>query len=183
MISKYIMPTNIQNTVIAVVVAAFLGFGGGFYTKAKFMKADQFESVTEARHESAQNVQQSLETSLATEQKVTDSAKQVAAIRKAVAARVQPKIQESSNEANIRPVCPDRGIDIGTVRLLNSARDGSAVDAASLVDGASQAPSGIGMPELLDNDLETVKLYRELAVRHDGLVDYVESIIKKQANQ
>lgn len=177
------MITQARNIALAISVALLVGYSAGYYAKGRFVKADQFESVTEARHESAQNIQHSLETSLATEQKVTDSTQQVAVIRKAVAARVQPKTQETSNEANLRPVCPGSGLDVGTVRLLNSARDGSALDPASLGDGASQAPSGIGLPELLDNDLEVVQLYRELAVRHDALVDYVESLIQKQADQ
>lgn len=177
------MITQARNIALAISLALAVGYAAGFYAKGRFVKADQFESVTEARHESAQNIQQSLETSLATEQKVTDSTQQVVAIRKTVAARVQPKPQETSNEANLRPVCPSSGLDVGTVWLLNSARDGSTPDPAGLVDGASQAPSGIGLPELLDNDLEVVQLYRELAVRHDALVDYVESIIHKQADQ
>lgn len=172
---------DIKNTVIAAVVAFCVGASVGFYTKSQFVKADQLESVTEARHESAQNVQQSLATSLVVEQKVTDSTQQVVAIRKTVAARIQPKIQETSHEANLRPACPDGSLDVGTVRLLNSARDGSALDPAVLGDGASQAPSGVGLPELLDNDLEVVQLYRELAVRHDALVDYVDSLTQQQA--
>lgn len=177
------MLSNIKNIALATSIALAVGYTAGYYTKGQFTKANLFESVTEARHESAQSIQHSLETSLATEQKVTDSTQQVAVVRKAVAARVQPKIQETSNEANLRLSCPDSGLDVGTVRLLNSARDGTAFDPASLGDGASQAPSGIGLPELLDNDLEVVQLYRELAVRHDALVDYVESLIQKQADQ
>lgn len=175
------MLSNIKNIVFAASVALAAGYIAGYYAKGQFVKADQLESVTEARHESAQNIQQSLETSLVTEQKVTDSTQQVAVIRKAVAARVQPKVRETTNEANLRLSCPDSGLDVGTVRLLNSARAGAAFDPASLGDGASQAPSGIGLPELLDNDLEVVQLYRELAVRHDALVDYVEFLLKEQA--
>jgi hypothetical protein len=137
--------------------------------------------VAEARSETAESIQESLKTSAATEQEVTASNQQVAAIRKKVAVRVQPK--ETFNEANLRPVCPAADLDVGTVRLLNSARDGSTLDPASLGDVASQTPSGAGLPELLDNDLEVVQLYRELAVRHDTLVDYVESLIQKQADQ
>lgn len=177
------MPFNFQNTAIAVALALIVGFGAGYYTKGQFVKADQFEAVTEARSETAVDIQESLKTSAATEQEVTASNQQVAVIRKAISARVQPKTQETSNEANLRPVCTGTGLDVGTVRLLNSARDGSTLDPASLGDAASQAASGIGLPELLDSDLEVVQLYRELAVRHDTLVDYVESQIKKQADQ
>lgn len=175
------LPTNLKNMALAVALALTLGFCTGYEVKAKFVKADQFESVSEARHESAQNVQESLETSLATEQKVTDSNTKIAVIRKAVAARVQPK--EITNEAHLRPVCPGVGLDVGTVQLLNAARAGTDPVATSFGHAEGQAPSGIGLPELLDNDLEVITLYHELSARHDALVDYVEGIIKKQADQ
>lgn len=35
--------------------------------------------------------------------------------------------------------------------------------------------------DLIDNDLEIVGLYHELAARHRKLVDYVDSLINKQA--
>ena len=171
---------NVKNIVLAVVLALSVGYCTGYYTKGQFVKADQFEAVTEARSETADSIQESLKTSAATEQEVTASNQKIAVIRKTVTARIQSK--ETQNEANLHLACHS-GLDVGTVRLLNSARDGSTLDAASLGDAASQAPSGIGLSELLDNDLETVQLYRELAVRHDTLVDYVESLIQKQADQ
>ena len=177
------MISQARNIALAISVALLVGYTAGYYAKGQFVKADQYEAVTEARSETAVDIQESLKQSTATEQEVTASTKQVVAIRKTVAARVQPKTQEASHEANLRTVCPDSGIDVGTVRLLNSARDGSALDTASLVDGASKAASGIGLPELLDNDLEVVQLYRELAIRHDALVDFVESKLQQQANQ
>lgn len=172
--------TNIKNIVLAVALALSVGYCTGYYTKGRFVKADQFEAATEARSETAKDIQQSLEISAVTGQEVAASNQQVAVIRKKVAARVQPK--ETPNEANLHLVCRD-GLDVGTVRLLNSARDGSALDPASSADGASQAASGIGLPELLDNDLEVVGMYRDLAIKHNALVDYVESLIQKQADQ
>ena len=93
-------------------------------------------------------------------------------------------VKETPNEANLRPatVCA-YGLDVGTVRLLNAARDGSPADATGIGDAASQAPSGIGLPELLDNDLQVVQLYRELSVVHDALVDYVDHLVQQQAAQ
>lgn len=175
------MFSSYRNIVLAVALALGVGFSVGFYTKGRFVKADQLEVVTEAQHQTAVDIQESLKTSLAVEQKVTTSDQQMTTIRKEVARRTQPK--ETTNEANLHaPVC-DWRLDVGTVRLLNAARDGSALDTASLVDGAGKAPSEVGLPDLLDNDLEVVQLYRELAVRHDSLVDYVESKLKEQADK
>lgn len=58
------MLTNIKNIALTASIALLVGYSAGYYTKGQFVKADQFESVTEARHESAQNIQHSLETSL-----------------------------------------------------------------------------------------------------------------------
>lgn len=43
------------------------------------------------------------------------------------------------------------------------------------------APSGIGLKELVADELSIIGLYRELAARHDALVDYVMQRLQKQA--
>ena len=173
--------TNLKRLVIAVAVALSLGFCTGYEVKGRFVKAAQFESMTEAQHQTAKDIEQSLETSSAVEKQVMDSTQKIAVIRKEVAARVQPK--EIQNEAHLRPVCSDAGLDVGTVRLLNAARAGTAPDATGFGDAEGKAPSGLALPELLDNDLEVIILYHELSARHDALVDYVEGVVKKQADQ
>jgi len=50
-------------------------------------------------------------------------------------------------------------------------------------DAPSDAPSGIGKAELIDSDLQVVGQYRELAVRHDSLVDWVERELARQAGR
>ncbi|MCL2874794.1 MAG: hypothetical protein FWF12_00570 [Betaproteobacteria bacterium] len=176
---------SIKNLAVVAAAALAVGFTVGYATKGKFVKADQLETIVGARSETAADIRESLKVSVATEQEVTNSNQRVTDIRKAVAARVQPQPQpqEMPNEAQLRLACRDDGIDIGTVRLLNSARSGFPISPASFGDGASEAPSGIGLPELLDNDLEIVQLYHELAIRHDALVDYVEQLIERQADQ
>ena len=42
-------------------------------------------------------------------------------------------------------------------------------------------PEGASVADLIDNDLQVVGLYHELAKRHAKLVDYVDSLITKQA--
>lgn len=55
------------------------------------------------------------------------------------------------------------------------------MDPAASSDAASQAPSGVGIPALIDNDLDIVKLYHELAERHNALVDDVEKELARRA--
>lgn len=178
---------DLKKIALAAVISAAIGFQVGYYVKGQFVKADLVESVAESRQDTASGIQLSVEVSQATESKIQSSDMQVGEVRRAVAARLKQTTKENTNEEGkdvvLRQSCVDAGLDVGTVRLLNGARDGSVIDPAGLGDDESKAPSGIGLPELLDNDLEIVQLYRELAVRHDTLVDYVESVIKQQANQ
>lgn len=173
--------SEIKNIIVAVALAVIVGFGLGFYVKAKFAEADQVDRVIESRHETAQNIQTSAAASQKLDEKVAKSDGAVQQIRTIIKTRI---VKEKANET----IQMDRQIscgalDVGTVRLLNAARTGAAVDSAAVGDEASQTPSGIAVPELLDNDLEVVQLYRELAAEHDTLVDYVESLMKKQAKQ
>lgn len=39
------------------------------------------------------------------------------------------------------------------------------------------------LKEFVDNDLEIVRLYHELATYHDALVDYVQHVVDEQAKQ
>lgn len=170
---------SVKNLALAVALSLTFGFCTGYQVKSRFVKADQFESVTNAQHQTAQGIQQSLEQSSAVEKTVTDSTIQVAAISKAVVKRI--KKQEESNDANLRPICPATSFDVSTVRLLNDARAGTAPDASTLNDAEGQAASGLTLSELLENDLEVVSQYHDLSARHNALVDYVEAQIKKQA--
>lgn len=170
---------SIKNLALAVALALTFGFCTGYQMKSRFVKADQYESVIEAQHQTAQDIQQSMEQSLVVEKAVTDSTNNVAAIKKAVIKRI--KKREQSNDANLRPLCPATSFDVSTVRLLNDARAGTTPDAATLNDAEGQAASGLALSELLENDLEVVSQYHDLSARHNALVDYVEAQIKKQA--
>lgn len=176
---------NLKNIAIAIVLALVVGFTTGFYVKGKFVKADQIDAVTETQREITANIQQSLKTSIAVEEKVAASTQNMQTIRKQVAKRIskhQETISETQPEAQIFFNVRDRWtLDVGTVWLLNVARENVPFDTARLLDGASQAPSQIGAADFIDNDLEVVQLYHELAARHDALVDYVEGVIATQA--
>lgn len=143
------MILNIQNTVIAFALALVIGFSAGYYTKGEFAKANQFEAVIDVQHQTAQGIEQSLKTSSAVETEVTASNQKVEVIRKAVAKRIQPK--ESTNEANLQTSaiaqCP-WSIDIGTVRLLNAARSGGAIDPPSSAMQRAKNLPALNLPTL-----------------------------------
>ena len=83
-------------------------------------------------------------------------------------------IQHGDVEAgdSVRPWTFDRG----TVGMLNAARLGLSADAASFSDGAGSAPSTVGVPEFVSNDLQVVARYQSLKIKHDALVDYLERL-------
>jgi len=180
---------------LAMVVALFIGFGGGYYTKSKFTDAAVVEQVKKDDKQTATNVVVSAQTSQKVESEVQKSDTTVSEIQEAVSKRpkrVRPSVviqpaQENLNEKSdpkaVQSVvsCDAYQLDVGTVRLLNAARKGVGLDSIASGDEALSAPSGITIDKLLQNDLEVVKLYHDLAIRHDQLVDEVEEKLKQQA--
>lgn len=171
--------SEIKNIIVAVALSFLSGIGIGFYVKAEFVEADQVDQVTDARHETADNIVQSHEADKKLDNEVAKSDAKIEKIRTIVQTRI---VKETTNE----PSCTTANrfdLDVGTVGLLNSARSGAPGDPAAISDESGKASSGLTLSELLDNDLEVVQRYHELAKDHDALVDFVENFMKKQAKQ
>lgn len=163
---------SIQALITAVALALAVGFGSGFYTKGKFTDAAQVEEVREDARQTATNVVESVKQSAALEGAVIADGARIDQIKEAAAARVakyQPK-QESRNaspnsrnddslfgqphdqpeaaQAAVAPLgCPASGglvLDVGTVRLLNAARQGAGVDSTGLGNGEKPAAPSPG---------------------------------------
>lgn len=175
-----------KNTTLALMICAALGIGfaAGFDAKGKFVKADRFDAVVSAQEQTRENIQQSLEKSADIEVRATASSTQVTTIRAAVKRRIEeqahaeqvaaiPGVDQSSSGA----ACAWT-LDVGTVGLLNAARTGADPSAAAGGDAEGKASSGLGPEDLIDNDLQVVEQYRDLAIKHDALVDFVQSILK-----
>lgn len=97
----------------------------------------------------------------------------------------------TTKSATAQTVAPDSAIpllgqsvlDRLTVRVLNDARantDAAPTEARGTSPGAdaegeasADAPTTITGADFADNDLEVVRLYHEMATRHNGLVDWV----------
>lgn len=179
------MPDNFKNIALAGALALAIGYCAGYYTKAQFVKADQLDTVTKAQEQTAANIQESLKASTAVEQQVTASNQKVGDIRKEVASRVKQKEKEIVYvEKKVPvPVADVCALDAGTVGLLNDARAGAAANPAGSSDGKSKAAADVEFSEFIDNDLQVVEQYHELATRHNALVDYVQSIVQQQAGK
>lgn len=172
---------GLKNVLLAAAIALLLGVGTGYKIRGYYEASLRVESAQEARQETAEGIQESIETSRAIEDQADAVKAQVTVVRKIVRERLATKEQAHVQTApDIH--CSGR-LDVGTVRLLDAARQGIAPDTAGLGDAESQAPSHVGLPELIDNDLQVVELYHDLATRHDALVDWVETLLKKQASE
>lgn len=91
-----------------------------------------------------------------------------------------PDVGATPAEAGVQLLHASDLLLSGAVCVLQRARDGQAPDrAACESNGAGRTPSGITAADLIDNDLQVVGKYHELAKKHDELVDYVEDLQRK----
>lgn len=185
------MLESLKSILCTAAIAAGLGFAVGYDLHSRLTKADKFDAVVSAQEQTRTNVQQSLEQSAAIEVRATASTQQIDGIRKTVAKRIEAQHARSANAAAVpdaqaaqaadaAPVaCVPWTLDVGTVGLLNAARTGADPGPAGGSDAEGEASSGLGPQDLIDNDLQVVQQYRDLAERHDALVDFVHSLIGK----
>jgi len=173
----------------AIVVA--LAFGAGFYTKGKFDTAAQVVEVKAAQHQTADNVvsAEKVDRTLAFEEDAikansNDTKRQLDA---RLVTHTVYVTKECSNETSqtgkaesVVETGADVRLDVATVRLLNDAREGSADRSTAISDGEGAAPSETTLGTLIDNDTEVVRLYHDLAKRHEALINFVDDLVKKQ---
>ena len=88
-----------------------------------------------------------------------------------------------------KPLLGQSVLDVFTLCLLNAERAGAVSPASACAPGrtdeevraAAATPSEVGGGDLARSDQEVARLYRELATRHDGLVDWVDTNVIKGA--
>lgn len=93
----------------------------------------------------------------------------------------KPTAAQAAESDTAVPLLGQSVLDRLTVRVLNDARTNAApAEAGGTSPGAdaegeatANAPTTITGSDFADNDLEVVRLYHELATRHNGLVDWV----------
>lgn len=190
-----------------LVLAVALAFGGGYFVKGQFFEASEVKELRVEAKQSAQNVVQSTVASARIETAVAKTDDNVNQIKAAVIKRgitLQPK-PEKSNAVQTpvvdglhtatadtakpvhgaAPACSgsDLVLDVGTVGMLDAARQGVALGAAGGSDETQSAPSAVGVTDFVANDLDVVRMYLDLAKRHDELVDAVMERLHQQSNK
>ena len=193
-----------------LILAVAVAFGGGWFAADKFKAAAEVKELRVEAKQSASNVVQSVAASERIEAAVAKTDDAVTTIKAAVVKRgvtLYPKQEQhhaapddrnadgvrsasadgqpnpAENDHVSAPSCGggDLVLDVGTVGMLDAARQGRALGAAGSDDEAQSAPSAVGVTDLVVNDLEVVRLYLDLAKRHDELVDAVEKKLQDQA--
>lgn len=176
-----------KNVILALVAGLLIGSAAGYYTKGQFVKAGEVGELRAEKKEDAKTVVESAADNHALEGRIETKNQTVTTIQKAVAQQLSKPApaKEAIHDTPLQCTLPAGTavlpFTVGTVRLLNFAREGTAVDATAVLDGEGQAPADLEVAEFVDNDLEVVRLYHELAARHDALVEAVEKKLKEQA--
>ncbi len=190
---------KLQSLIVAVAVALAVGLAAGYYTKGQFDTAKEVKQDRAVIRGTAQGIVESVKKSDAIEQTVQKQGVNASQIQQAIDQRFAKEKQRASqpvhvdtsasgNDATtaqgaetVRYSCPAPVLDVGTVRLLNAARQGESVESVTGSDEALAAPTAIGLEELTRSDQEVTRMYRELAERHDRLVEEVQEHLKQQA--
>jgi hypothetical protein len=182
---------GIKNMLLALLIGLAVGGAGGFWGGWELAKADiaenQLEQVTEARKDDANAVADSQrETNAIASQVASNKANSTKAQREA-----RRHVEQSNQPANISPATPegesvrlvsgDEHLGVGLVCVLDAARTNGTPDCpAAGSDEARGATPDVTVSDFIENDLEVVRMYHDLAARHAALVQFV---LDRQAEQ
>ncbi len=186
--------TAIEAKIGVFLLIVLMSFGSGFYVKGKLDTSAKVKAEIQIANQSAKNVQQSekQDAQIRTATRTNDA--QIATDRTLIAkhlseqrkyAKKQKSKEDSSNvqqpQFQVGLNCNDNWtLDNYTFGLLNAARTGASYSAATSSNGEGFASSGVTEAQFIDNDLEIVGMYNDLAKRHNALIDYVQELIKAQ---
>lgn len=152
------MIQRIEALIAAVALALTLGFGAGYHYKGQADQANVVKQATTALKKAGTSIVQSTEKSQQVEASIQHSDNEIDQLNKAAQVRLkgkiyEPSIRTGSNPGDARGAinvvstaagatslaqlpdgagnCGDGRLDLGTVRLLNRARDDTAMESAA----------------------------------------------------
>lgn len=177
-----LVSVTVVRTAVAVVVAMVSGYVAGRMEGAVDIRRVELHAARQIAAEAAQGAVVATERSLALDQAVQDTAQRSQQIKVLVRERMTQPQPAADHEAPICPPAAAAVLDAGTVGLLNAARADLPASAASAIGDEEGAPAAAAsVADFIDNDLDVVRLYHELAKRHDELVDFVTDEMRKRA--
>jgi hypothetical protein len=187
-----------RNAAIYVLVAALIflaGFVGGIHQARVNALKDEVKAQAIVHKTDAVHVAQAQAKSAAIETKVEHTAVAIDTNKAAIKQRVTASVKRQAAAVNPIPTeTPDHEtlsagpgcgfyLDVGTVRLLNASRAGTALDSAGGGDEARDAAPALCFTDFVDADQDLTRLYLDLSERHDALVDSVEQFQSEQRSR
>jgi len=185
---------------LALVVALAAGawwhgerrYQAGYAAREAVLVRDQLKSADKAIENTKANVAESREIDKAVQARqaaeLAAAKDRASRLEKALAQQertpYQPPTLEANHEAK-KPLLGQSVLDVFTLCLLNAERAGieqpgsacAAGRADEEIAAAAATPTEVGGGDLARADQELSAQYRDLATRHDGLVDWVEEHI------
>jgi hypothetical protein len=187
LVERFMRPVAIVGILALIgVLIHWDGHRAGYAARSAEIDAARTEQAVGQVHQLRQNIadaraeDQRLIAKLTAQN--TEQRALAAQLRARLAAQANLPLTERYDQAS-RPLLGQCVLDPESVRLLDQARAAPAAGVASGSAGGADAQVGAAAPaapavtggEFAENDLEVVRLYKELAARHDGLVDWVNS--------
>jgi hypothetical protein len=189
------MKTLFLQIILALVVFA-LGFEAGTHHAATSALKAEVKAEHVVAQQNATSAAKAQDASVKVEAKTAAVAAAVdtnkAQIKKRVTAQIQRQAAVTPTENHPDETNPEASpardgcgfsLDVGTVRMLNASRQGTAFDPARGGNEASDAAPALCFTDFIDADQDLTKLYLDLSERHNALVDSVEQFQSEQRSR
>jgi hypothetical protein len=174
------MNTTIGGILVTAACALGVGYAAGRYEGAVDLRRIELHAARQIAAEASKQAAESTQRSIQLDARIDSSNTRSGQIKAQVRERLSQPVQ-ASHDATCD--LSDARLDRGTVGLLNAARaDLPAAAASGVSDEEGAAASSTSVADLIDNDLDVVRLYHELAQRHNELVDFISDEMKKRAS-
>lgn len=189
------MLDKLVNGFILLVVGAVLGIGLTLWGQSLLSSHKETKAAKQTVVETVASVDKAGADEAVTDKQLAKNADNSVKIRDAVEDRISNfqfsqvrhdpnpnptsanELQCAPAPVNLDTVLP---FDVGTVRLLNAARTGTPIDSVTVSDAESRTPATVTIRIFVRNDTEIAKMYNDLAIRHNLLVDQVADFQKRQ---
>lgn len=181
---------NLQAILLVGFLSLTVGGIGGFYTHAKFVKADLVTQMVETRKGDAHAVADAQATDSTIEAVETRTGTNLDLARDEIRRRHAGDVARPAPDAiavsgqlagqSVDKSCAPTRLSLADVRLFNRAYDGEFDSPTAESDAANTTPSEVTNSDFYIHHLKVTEQYLDLGTRHDALVSFVEKLMKEQ---
>lgn len=165
--------------VVLTVIALLAGIYTGWTINSKLTQASHDKALSVALQAQRSELLKDLKKAEAINADLRTKSEAITALSADLKTQVTQSLKAQRKTNEELGHCLD--LNARTASLLNSARANvRPSDTSGPGDAKEQTLAPISAEEFLENDLEIVRLYHELAANHDALVDWLEQEMKKR---